>query len=766
MSNNSLRIAMEAEYELSQQLHGHDGNVRSMLVMADGSFITGGSKGDIIAWKSTGQDGKVEMQKKMTHHSGTVFALTESTSSPGCFYSGSQDKTAVRVDEAGNPATHFTGHTGPVCSLAERGSQLITGSWDGTVKVWNSLTGAVESTLQVGKNAVVVAVLPSGEIATGSQDGCLAIWRGTECVNKIASAHTEKINAIFVTNSGMLTASHDSNIKLWSFDCFEMKSWCGHNNFVYHVSLSMGNDMMLSTADDCTLKLWSTEDYSCKQSIVHSASVWQAAGLGNQDIVTVCSDATIRIWTSDLARFAPTEEREAQKEEAVQAMFKPLKNGSSSVPTEQVYSEIMDVAHMGALEGTIHGDVKCFKEGETLVGCQWDKKNHCWQRTAIFVDAGEDAPPEKQWYIGDNYFPFAQYDYVFNVDMSEAGHAVGESRSLPYNTGQNPMEVAETFCTREGIHRSYIEQVRAFIIQNVAGAANIPAGGSVPGATSSTTPAEPTSNLFPVMEICSFKDGKFDALQSKLVELNAQVDEGLRMGETEMSHFNDAIEKLKRGVTADFKAGEKQVVMVKLKEWPQDKIFPVIDLWRLFLVHPASADFFKGSDRGVPYISQVLTLFTAEPSGPLGLCCSRFLANLFIYQTSRYAAFDKRDLILKVLDVPLSSGSKHVKVACTSILLNIANVLHESSTPPKAWDSSSAANVAKLSLDFIGKAGPDDADALKRAVLAIGTLLPRDWKNGRIVAQRCKEAGLPDQIDGMESKIGAPVAAEFKKLLA
>mmetsp|Transcript_119741 Transcript_119741/g.382201 ORF Transcript_119741/g.382201 Transcript_119741/m.382201 type:complete len:760 (+) Transcript_119741:157-2436(+) len=759
---------MDVEYELSQQLRGHEGKecqVRSVAVLPDGSIVTGGSRADVVIWRRPGTEGAFSLYKQLTHHSGAVLCISPSHSQPGAFYTSSHDKTAVRVDAAGNASVHFVGHGGPVGSVVERGAQIITGSWDGTAKVWDVSSGAMSHSFEAGKNAITVAVLPSGEVVTGSQDGCLCVFRGTECVLKKESAHTEKINSIHATSVGLLTASHDSNIKLWSFDGCEMASWCGHNNFVYHVAVSADNSSMYSVADDCTLKVWSMADYSCKQSLVHAAAVWQVAVLPNGDVVSVCSDGTVRIWTTDPTRMTNEAERQAQKEEATHAMFKPLKNGSCSVPMEQTFTEIMDVDSMGAFEGQVAGEMKCFKEGDNILGCQWNMKTKGWEKLASYEYSAEEQAAEKQWYIGDQYFPFGQYDYVFNVDMSEAGAAPGEGRSLPYNKNQNPMEVAETFCTRENINKSYTEQVRLFIIQNCAGAANVPPGGAGQSSKPSA-PAGPASAIFPVMEVCHFKDGKFEPLQNKLLEFNASVGEGLKMDELEVGYFTDAIAKLKFGVGSEFKDREKEVVWKKLKEWPQDKIFPVMDLWRLFLVHPSSADFFKGSDRGTPYILKVLSLFAADPSGPLGLCCARFLTNLFIHQTNRYAAFDKRELLLKGVEPALSVGSKHVKVASASVLLNLAIVLHESSPPPKAWDAACALSITRLALDFVDKAGPDDVDALKRAVLAIGTLLPRDLVNGGQVVQRCKDAGFVGKLAGLEAHVGAPVVADLKKLLA
>jgi phospholipase A-2-activating protein len=336
-------------------------------------------------------------------------------------------------------------------------------------------------------------------------------------------------------------------------------------------------------------------------------------------------------------------------------------------------------------------------------------------------------------------------------------------RKLPYNKGQNPMEVAESFCARESIHKGNTDQIRQFIIQN----AGVDTGAPAQAAAPSSKPPEPASSVFPVMTYLNFKEGKFEPLKGKILEFNGQVDSAQKMDEIEVGFLTALIGRLEKSLTtAEFRPCEKEVVFVKLRAWPSDKIFPVIDLWRIFMCHSDSSGYFKGSDRGTTFITQVLGYLAAEPSSGLGLCSARFLANLFIYQTNRYAIFDKRELVLKGIEPVLAATTnKHVKVALTTLLLNFAICLHESSQPPKPWDKDAAALVVRLTLAFLEKAGADDVDAVKRALLTIGTLLPRDQQNGAAVAGSCKAAGLPAKLGGLEAKAGANVVAELRKLL-
>eukprot|EP00930_Biecheleria_cincta_P097447 TRINITY_DN8915_c0_g1_i1.p1 TRINITY_DN8915_c0_g1~~TRINITY_DN8915_c0_g1_i1.p1 ORF type:complete len:761 (+),score=170.13 TRINITY_DN8915_c0_g1_i1:301-2283(+) len=656
----------------------------------------------------------------------------------------------------------FEGHDGPVCSLVELGAKLVSGSWDGKAKVWDTSTGQCTATLDAGAHAVSVAALPTGEIVTGSQDKSLRVFRGNECMHKVENAHGDIIRTIATSTTSLLTASNDNMIKLWSFDGVEMATLAGHQSFVYGVAYSDDGQKIFSSSDDCTLKVWSTADMSCKQSIVHAGTVWQGCPLPNGDVVSACGDMMLRVWSCDPARFAPEAERTTQREIAEQANIAAAQKGSSSVAMDTA----TDISQMPSCVGKKNGEIKCFKDNGVVYAFSWNQGARQWDKIGEVVGQQE----EKKFYEGDPIFKAGEYDFIFDVDMGPA-HGM---RKLPYNKGENPMVVAEAFCNREQISRENTDQIRRFIMQNAGvddggggGGGSNSGGGSAPSSTPSPAAAasEPISEVFPIMQPAVFKDGKFEQLQAKILEFNGQVDESLRLDPVEVGHLTEGISKLKMGVTSELRACQQEIIIVKLGQWPKDKLFPVVDLWRLYLAHPVSSDLFKGSDRGTSHILQALDFIGADVNGPLGLCAARYLANLFIYQTNKYAAFDKRELIFKTLSSALNTTNKHTKVACMSLLLNIACVLHESSQPPKAWDLASAETCARLALDFLAKAAAEDEDAKVRAVLALGSLLPRDRQGQGTVAAKCKDAGLPAMLPALETKMGAKSVAELKKLL-
>jgi len=751
-----LISAMDVDYELSQQLIGHDSPVRCVALIAEDTLATGGLDAQVLVWKRPTPNDKFAVVKTLAHHSDWVNDIAPAAS--GGFYTASKDRTACRLDAEWNLQMKFEGHTDNVCCLVECGAQLVTGSWDGTAKVWDANTGECRHTLEVGQYAVTVAVLPTGEIITGSSDAALRIYRGAECVNTIENAHGDMIRAISVGSTNFVTGSKDQSIKIWSFDGVEMAVLPGHQNFIYGVSMTPDNQAVWSCGEDSCAKKWSLENSSCTQTIAHAGSVWQALPLANGDVVTACNDKIVRIWTADPERFAPEEERKVNQELVQEAQLYAAQKGSSST----TMPDAADISTMPGTVGKKNGEIKCFKEGNIVWAFSWNAGARIWDKIGEVTGGAE----QKKHYPGDFIFKAGEYDFIWDVELGADRKAL-----LPYNRGENPMSVAEAFCARESIRKDNLDQIRKFIEQNSGG------GAMQTGSTAAPAPAAPkaapkelssSSSMFPLASPLQFKDVKYEPLHKKILEFNAQVDDSLKMTELELQFFNSAVEKLQtQGQRAEFKQVEVEVIHSKLIQWPQQYLFPVMDLWRMFLLHGQSCDFYKGSDRGAPVISKVCGFLAAGAPDPLVMCSLRYIANLSSYNTNRTAAFYFWETILKAVGPCfVQSTNKHIKLAGITIVLNFAICAHEMSYPPKPWNAECGMELAKLAFNFLEKSGAEDGDAQQRAALAIGTLLPRDKENGSAIATACKEAQFLQKLAPIEDKVTPKVVAELKKLLS
>lgn len=249
-----------------------------------------------------------------------------------------------------------------------------------------------------------------------------------------------------------------------------------------------------------------------------------------------------------------------------------------------------------------------------------------------------------------------------------------------------------------------LEQITAFLRQQTGsnGAANKPktieqqggAGGAAANgsatATSSSTAAQNMSSSaggggpqagklkhFPVLDALFFDTGKPEAAEKKILEFNDALNDGdteKKMDHIEKMHFNEAIQKLqKKHGSKDMRAVERDLIWRKCGGWDEDKLFPVLDLWRLYLLRADSCEMFKGTDRGYSIIQSILRMLKSNLNTPLGIGCARCLANIFSSFTNRASLFERRVPVLQVLKEAAMGGQpmhKQVKLALTTTLLN------------------------------------------------------------------------------------------------
>lgn len=114
------------------------------------------------------------------------------------------------------------GHEGQVDSVAftPDGGKLLSGSWDGTAKLWNIATGEVVRTFGGHTDAVrAVALSPDGRTAlSASDDKTLKMWdvkTGDEL--RTFKGHQDQVWSVVFAPDGRtaLSASRDGTMKLW-----------------------------------------------------------------------------------------------------------------------------------------------------------------------------------------------------------------------------------------------------------------------------------------------------------------------------------------------------------------------------------------------------------------------------------------------------------------------------------------------------------------------------------------------------------------------
>jgi len=177
---------------------------------------------------------------------------------------------------------------------------LVSGSWDGTAKIWDVETGKVKETLSGHTHAVSVLTLPNGITITGSQDKKIRLWFKGKMEREFI-AHDDIVRGFTEVPmlNGFASCSNDEIVKVWSMDGTHMMDYKGHSGFVFAID-TLETGEIVSGGDDCTVRLW--KDGECKQAIQLPRTVWGLTHNKFGDLIVGCEDKSIRTFTRDTNR--------------------------------------------------------------------------------------------------------------------------------------------------------------------------------------------------------------------------------------------------------------------------------------------------------------------------------------------------------------------------------------------------------------------------------------------------------------------------------
>ncbi|WP_249268059.1 WD40 repeat domain-containing protein [Microcystis aeruginosa FBCC-A68] len=178
--------------------------------------------------------------------------------------SGSDDGTIKLWNvETGKEIRTLKGHDGYVSSVnfSPDGKTLVSGSLQ-TIKLWNVETGEEILTLKGHDNGVnSVNFSPDGKtLVSGSNDETIKLWN-VKTGQKIRTlkGHDNWVNSVNFSPDGktLVSGSNDKTIKLWNVKTGEeILTLKGHDSYVQSVNFSPDGKTLVSGSDDGTIKLW------------------------------------------------------------------------------------------------------------------------------------------------------------------------------------------------------------------------------------------------------------------------------------------------------------------------------------------------------------------------------------------------------------------------------------------------------------------------------------------------------------------------------
>jgi WD40 repeat protein len=279
--------------------------------------------------------------------------------------SGSDDGS-LRIWDAqtGMPARKiFAGHNA-VCSVAvsNDGTHIAAGSTDNTIKIWNVDTGKQVGNPLQGHTGDVASVVfsPDGKhIVSGSADATIVIWDAeTGEQLRTLQGHGSLVRSVTTDGKYIVSGSNDSTVRIWHFETGKQvgEPLMGHEYGVNSVAISNSKGWVIFGSNGGPVQVWDMETRSLikqldVQDIVLSVAV---SDVGNK--IAAGTSETVLIWDMEAIDAKPV------------ALAGHGRTVGRIIDRRNVYS------------------VAFSRDGRFLVSGSWDKKIKVWD-----VHAGKEV---------------------------------------------------------------------------------------------------------------------------------------------------------------------------------------------------------------------------------------------------------------------------------------------------------------------------------------------------------------------------------------
>lgn len=176
----------------------------------------------------------------------------------------------------------------------------------------------------------------------------------------------------------------------------------------------------------------------------------------------------------------------------------------------------------------------------------------------------------------------------------------------------------------------------------------------------------------------------FDAVnvdnpKKKFIEFNTELS---ILNPHEMELFDSFLELIKNKAFYHSSKVSKQgfEMLKKILRFPSDKAFPVLDIYRMFLMHPHSSEHYKVFENAIEYLNIIIGHVKSQTQATqlVGLRC---LVNLFNNSASLFCLQQKRQYILDNVSEFVYSDNKNVRQAAITLLLNYSILLLDKPDP-------------------------------------------------------------------------------------
>jgi WD40 repeat protein len=203
----------------------------------------------------------------------------------------------------------LSGHSGSIWSVVVTpdGEQIISGSQDGTINIWNLNSGNLVHTIEAHKDSVNTVCTDGLNIISGSRDKTIKVWNleKGELVHTLTS-HSKAVNATVLTpdSSKIISGSDDKTLKIWELETGELLHTLNGNYAPVQAVTTVftkNKKWVIYSPYNHIMRVWNLETGE-EFTLGDSDMVWSekvlsiAATRDGQRVITASQNGTIIVW--------------------------------------------------------------------------------------------------------------------------------------------------------------------------------------------------------------------------------------------------------------------------------------------------------------------------------------------------------------------------------------------------------------------------------------------------------------------------------------
>ncbi|GBG34265.1 F-box/WD repeat-containing protein 7 [Hondaea fermentalgiana] len=190
------------------------------------------------------------------------------------------------------------GHTSNAGSLIFSGNELVSGSYDTTIRFWDKISGRETLRIAAGASVMDLAAYENLLVAGLSDHTVRVFDRANGDPRDVLTEAEGEVNAVAIDAQRMVSGSRDKLVRIYAMPSFELVRVLGKHLSVV-TSVALEGHRIVSGSRDKTVILWDARSGRALDVLEGHKDWVKSVSLFGLEVVSGSDDSTVRVWNAE-----------------------------------------------------------------------------------------------------------------------------------------------------------------------------------------------------------------------------------------------------------------------------------------------------------------------------------------------------------------------------------------------------------------------------------------------------------------------------------